>query len=77
VFLGNNDNYIMQMGTNVDRKQGLRTQQANKPLISWDEFAKQKVTSMYKSGLSQSGIARQLGIGRTSVRRILNSTVFS
>ncbi|PJE05776.1 recombinase family protein [Legionella sp.] len=32
-----------------------------------------KVTSMYKDGLSQSEIARQLGIGRTSVRRILKS----
>lgn len=32
----------------------------------------EKITSMSKSGLSQSEIARQLGIGRTSVRRIIN-----
>ena len=31
-----------------------------------------KVRKLYRSGLSKSRIARQLGIGRTSVRRILN-----
>ena len=32
-----------------------------------------EVTAMYNRGLSQSEIARQLGIGRTSVRRILKN----
>lgn len=31
-----------------------------------------EVVSLFKAGLSQSEIARKLGIGRTSVRRILN-----
>lgn len=32
-----------------------------------------EVTLLYKSGINQSEIARKLGIGRTSVRRILNN----
>jgi len=33
----------------------------------------EEVKTLFKNGLSQSEIARQLGIGRTSVRRIINN----
>lgn len=33
-----------------------------------------EVRALYKSGISQSEIARKLGIGRTSVRRIITNT---
>jgi putative DNA-invertase from lambdoid prophage Rac len=36
-----------------------------------------KVRKLYRSGLSKSAIARQLSIGRTSVRRILNRPLSS
>lgn len=34
----------------------------------------QEVIALFKSGISQSEIARKLGIGRTSVRRILTES---
>lgn len=33
------------------------------------------VIALFKTGLSQSAIARKLGVGRTSVRRILNGNI--
>lgn len=34
---------------------------------------KDEITKLFKDGISQSEIARKLGIGRTSVRRIINT----
>ncbi|WP_267900607.1 helix-turn-helix domain-containing protein [Legionella qingyii] len=36
-----------------------------------------KVVALFKTGMNQSEIARQLDIGRTSVRRILNENTLS
>lgn len=46
-------------------------EQLGRPLTAGLEA--DRVPKLYRSGLSKSAIARQLRIGRTSVRRILSS----